>query len=120
MRGAPAGFGWVLTGGMTSVGLVRVRTGGIRLSPVDPHARAGAGSPPEAGVRRGRSARRRMRPVETERASRTAVLVCQGRACADGRTAVGSFSDPVAVRLLRDDERRPVEQARAATSPSDW
>jgi hypothetical protein len=36
----------------------------------------------------------------TERAaSRTAVLVCQGRAVADGRVAVGRFADPVARRL---------------------
>jgi methyltransferase (TIGR00027 family) len=55
--------------------------------------------------------------VETARASRTAVLVCQGRAVADGRMAVGRFADPVAVQLLRDDERRAVEQARAADDP---
>jgi methyltransferase (TIGR00027 family) len=57
--------------------------------------------------------------VETARASRTAVLVCQGRAVADGRAAVGRFADPVAVRLLRDDERRAVERARAPELPSD-
>jgi methyltransferase (TIGR00027 family) len=57
--------------------------------------------------------------VETARASRTAVLVCQGRAVADGRAAVGRFADPVAVRLLRDDERRAVDQARAPELPSD-
>ena len=57
--------------------------------------------------------------METARASRTAVLVCQGRAVADGRAAVGRFADPVAVRLLRDDERRAVEQARAPELPSD-
>jgi len=33
-------------------------------------------------------------------ASSTAVLVCQGRATADGRYAVGRFSDPVAEELL--------------------
>jgi methyltransferase (TIGR00027 family) len=57
--------------------------------------------------------------VETARASRTAVLVCQGRAVADGRAAVGRFADPVAVRLLEDDERRVVEQARADDDPRD-
>jgi O-methyltransferase involved in polyketide biosynthesis len=57
--------------------------------------------------------------VETARASRTAVLVCEGRACADGRLAVGAFSDPVAAQVLREDERRPVEQARAGELPSD-
>jgi hypothetical protein len=37
----------------------------------------------------------------TERAaSSTAVLVCKGRAAADGRYAVGRFSDPVARKLL--------------------
>ena len=57
--------------------------------------------------------------METARASRTAVLVCQGRAVADGRMAVGRFADPVAMRLLRDDERRAVEQARASDDPRD-
>jgi methyltransferase (TIGR00027 family) len=57
--------------------------------------------------------------VETSRASRTAVLVCQGRAVADGRAAAGRFADPVAVRLLADDERRAVEQARATDDPRD-
>ncbi len=45
-------------------------------------------------------------------ASRTAVLVCQARAVADGRLAVGRFSDPVAARLLRDAERSPVDRIR--------
>ncbi|WP_040809311.1 class I SAM-dependent methyltransferase [Nocardia concava] len=54
----------------------------------------------------------------TERAaSRTAILVCQGRAVADGRLGVGRFSDPVAVDLLRDDEREIVEQLRAGAVP---
>ncbi|GLW75206.1 S-adenosyl-L-methionine-dependent methyltransferase [Kitasatospora phosalacinea] len=53
-------------------------------------------------------------------ASRTAVLVCQGRAAADGRAAVGRFADPVAVRLLRDEERAVVEQVRAGTPPQGW
>ena len=57
--------------------------------------------------------------METSRASRTAVLVCQGRAVADGRAAVGRFADPVAMRLLEDDERRAVERARAAEDPRD-
>jgi methyltransferase (TIGR00027 family) len=56
--------------------------------------------------------------METGRASRTAVLVCQGRAAADGRLAPGVFSDPVAVELLRADERVPVQQVRAGTAPS--
>ena len=56
----------------------------------------------------------------TERAaSSTAVLVCQGRAVADGRYAVGTFSDPVAWHLLDPDERKPVEAARSRTPPPD-
>src|SRR6186713_3626943 len=45
-------------------------------------------------------------------ASSTAALVCQGRATADGRYAVGRFSDPVAWHLLDPGERTVVEQAR--------
>jgi methyltransferase (TIGR00027 family) len=55
--------------------------------------------------------------VESGRASRTAVLVCQGRAAADGLVAPGVFSDPVAVELLTEDERVPVLQVRARTPP---
>lgn len=51
-------------------------------------------------------------------ASRTAVLVCQGRALADGRIAPGRFSDPVAYQLLRPAERVVVDQVRAGTPPS--
>lgn len=50
-------------------------------------------------------------------ASSTAVLVCQGRAVAHGRHAVGVFSDPVAQDLLDDDERALVEAARAGHPP---
>jgi methyltransferase (TIGR00027 family) len=46
------------------------------------------------------------------RASRTAVLVCQGRAVAQGRMAVGRFDDPTAMAFLRDAERATVERAR--------
>src|SRR4051794_6175063 len=45
-------------------------------------------------------------------ASRTAVLVCQGRATADGRLAVGRFADPVAAQVLRPDELATVRAAR--------
>ena len=45
------------------------------------------------------------------------MLVCQGRAAADGRLAVGVFSDPVAARLLRPDELVPVEQVRRGEQP---
>jgi hypothetical protein len=45
------------------------------------------------------------------------VPVCQGRAVAHGRVAPGRFSDPIATALLRPEERRPVELARAGTRP---
>ena len=53
-------------------------------------------------------------------ASRTAVLVCQARAVADDRLAIGRFSDPVAVHLLRDAERVAVDRARSGTIPDSW
>jgi methyltransferase (TIGR00027 family) len=53
------------------------------------------------------------------RASRTAVLVCQARAVAAGRLAVGRFADPVAIRMLRPDERAEVELARGPV-PRGW
>jgi methyltransferase (TIGR00027 family) len=53
-------------------------------------------------------------------ASRTAVLVCQGRAAADGRIAVGRFADPVAITMLREGERIPVDWVRAGTPPAGW
>ncbi|OAA21788.1 methyltransferase, TIGR00027 family [Frankia sp. EI5c] len=52
--------------------------------------------------------------------SRTAVLVCQGRAAADGLAESGRFTDPVAIRLLRDDERRAVERVRGGEPPTRW
>lgn len=61
-----------------------------------------------------------MRDVQTEAGSRTAVLVCQGRAAADGRLAVGRFSDPVAARLLTPDELATVERARSDENPKGW
>lgn len=48
------------------------------------------------------------------------MLACQGRAVADGMAAVGRFSDPVAVRLLRDGERTTVDDVRAGTPPQGW
>jgi methyltransferase (TIGR00027 family) len=45
------------------------------------------------------------------------VLVCQGRAAADGRIAPGVFADPVAIGMLRADERALVEQVRSGTAP---
>ncbi|MEU8169523.1 class I SAM-dependent methyltransferase [Micromonospora sp. NPDC049004] len=56
----------------------------------------------------------------TPAASRTAVLVCQGRAAADGLIAVGRFADPTAARLLRADEREAVQWVRDAAVPQPW
>ncbi|MFE8947798.1 class I SAM-dependent methyltransferase [Streptomyces sp. NPDC007856] len=53
-------------------------------------------------------------------ASQTAVLVCQGRAAADGRAAPARFADPVAVQVLRAAERTPVDEVRAGTPPQGW
>jgi methyltransferase (TIGR00027 family) len=53
-------------------------------------------------------------------ASQTAVLVCQGRAAAHERLAPGRFADPIAVELLREDERIPVDLVRKGERPADW
>jgi methyltransferase (TIGR00027 family) len=53
-------------------------------------------------------------------ASRTAVLVCQGRAAAHERIAVGRFADPTALAMLRRPERIVVERLRAGEQPDDW
>jgi methyltransferase (TIGR00027 family) len=53
-------------------------------------------------------------------ASRTAVLVCQGRAAADGRIDAGRFDDPTAILLLTDSERAQVEVARSGISPQSF
>jgi methyltransferase (TIGR00027 family) len=53
-------------------------------------------------------------------ASRTAVLVCQGRAAAHDRLAVGRFSDPIATLLLREGERDVVDWAHSDSPPKDW
>jgi methyltransferase (TIGR00027 family) len=58
--------------------------------------------------------------MEAGVASRTAVLVCQGRAVAQGRLALGRFDDPVALELLHEDERAEVALARGSTPPSGW
>jgi methyltransferase (TIGR00027 family) len=58
--------------------------------------------------------------MHAHRASRTAVLVCQGRAAAHQRIAPNRFSDPTAMTMLREDERVPVEQVRAGTPPRGW
>jgi len=58
--------------------------------------------------------------VDDAQASRTAVTVCQGRAAGHGRVAPERFGDPVAMRLLREQERVPVEQVRAGVPPRGW
>jgi methyltransferase (TIGR00027 family) len=58
--------------------------------------------------------------VDADRASRTAVLVCQGRAAAHGRIAAGRFADPVAMALLRDSERVAVRWVREGVPPQGW
>ena len=58
--------------------------------------------------------------MQDHRASRTAVLVGQGRAAAHGRIAPERFSDETATALLRGEERVPVEQVRAGTPPNGW
>jgi len=50
-------------------------------------------------------------------ASRTAVLVCQGRAVAHQRIAPGRFEDPTARAMLTDAERAPVDMARSGVVP---
>jgi methyltransferase (TIGR00027 family) len=47
-------------------------------------------------------------------------MVCQARAAADGRLAAGRFADPVAVALLREQERTVVRQVRLGQPPSGW
>ena len=58
--------------------------------------------------------------MDAGEASRTAVLVCQGRAVADGRMAPNRFRDPTAIALLGASESVPVAQVRAADPPSSF
>jgi methyltransferase (TIGR00027 family) len=58
--------------------------------------------------------------AKTFRASRTAVMVCQGRAAADGLVAAGRFADPTAWALLRDEEREVVRRVRDGRRPEAW
>jgi methyltransferase (TIGR00027 family) len=61
-----------------------------------------------------------MGQVKARGASRTAVLVCQGRAVAHRRLAPDRFSDPTAMSLLRGEEREVVERVRAGRAPREW
>jgi methyltransferase (TIGR00027 family) len=58
--------------------------------------------------------------VPARQASRSAVLVCQGRAAAHGITPTPRFSDPTAMAVLTDEERTPVAQVRAGKPPPGW
>ncbi|MEV4621280.1 class I SAM-dependent methyltransferase [Asanoa sp. NPDC049573] len=58
--------------------------------------------------------------ADTLRASRTAVLVCQGRAAADGLVVPHRFADPTALPLLLPDERVAVAAVRAGDVPRQW
>lgn len=55
----------------------------------------------------------------TQAASSTAVLVCQGRAAADGRYAAGRFSDPIARALLDPVDLVVVDHVRAGRVPTE-
>jgi methyltransferase (TIGR00027 family) len=55
--------------------------------------------------------------MEDNRASYTAVLVCQARAAADGRIATQRFADPVAMALLTEQESAVVRQVRDEAPP---
>lgn len=57
--------------------------------------------------------------VTEYRASRTAVLVCQGRAVAHGRIAPDRFADPTAMPLLRAEEQTQVQAVRDGAPPKD-
>ncbi len=58
--------------------------------------------------------------MDDSAASRTALVVCQGRAVAQGRVAPDRFDDPVAFEMLRPAEREAVEVARSDTPPNGW
>ncbi|XVU21577.1 class I SAM-dependent methyltransferase [Actinoplanes sp. CA-054009] len=57
---------------------------------------------------------------DSQRASRTAVQVCQGRAAADGLIAPGRFADPTAMVLLLPGEREVVRRVRERDVPQGW
>jgi methyltransferase (TIGR00027 family) len=78
----------------------------------DPYAAEAGTGQPLPGLER------RWEAHAVDQASRTAVYVCQGRAVANGRLAVGRFADPIAARLLLPHELAPVELARAGEQPA--
>jgi methyltransferase (TIGR00027 family) len=56
--------------------------------------------------------------MDDRAASRTAVLVCQGRAVASGRLATEQFRDDAAAQLLTVAEREAVDRARLDVPPA--
>ena len=56
----------------------------------------------------------------TAGASRTAVLVCQGRAAGSALAPPEVYADPVAAELLSEEERVPVRQVLAGVPPKGW
>lgn len=58
--------------------------------------------------------------MDATSASRTAVLVCQGRAVANEQIAPDRFNDPTAMEMLDAAEREPVEVARGGVPPKDF
>jgi len=58
--------------------------------------------------------------MKAGRASQTAVLVCMARAAAHGATSVAGFSDPTALWLLPDAERRRVESLLQGAEQRSW
>src|SRR6188472_410833 len=55
--------------------------------------------------------------MQPGRASKTAELVCMGRAVAHGKTPVPRFDDPTARTLLPDNVRKRVDRVREAGPP---
>ncbi len=55
--------------------------------------------------------------MKADRASRTAVMVCMGRAAAHGLTRDERFSDPTALWLLGEPERQLVQRFRDGAAP---
>ncbi|MFD4652364.1 class I SAM-dependent methyltransferase [Streptomyces sp. NPDC058441] len=90
-----------------------------RASPCASPGRTAGDAPSKTCLYPGPAGRVEQGPVnENERApSRTAVLVRQGRAAADASVAAGRFSDPVAMQLLRAEERTPVDAVRVGVPP---
>ena len=55
--------------------------------------------------------------MQQGRESQTAVMVCMARAAAHGASEVPRYSDPTAIALLPDEERRKVEALHSGAKP---